>query len=55
MKTIINEELGVALDVTEDGHNVRSIRPCYESMMSDDRVWKWVEETLQLQIESYSI
>jgi len=55
MKTINNDKLGVALDIDENGHKVRITRPRFESMLNDDEVWKWVEETLQLQTPDFSI
>ena len=46
MQTFENKELGVALDITESGHCLRSTITRRESMMGDDRVFEWQEKIL---------
>jgi hypothetical protein len=46
MKTITNDELGVAIDYDNAGYKIYSARPRYESMLSNNQIEQWVEETL---------
>jgi hypothetical protein len=48
VKTFVNEELGIKLEINEDGsYNMTSIRASSESRLFNLQAIEWVEKTLE--------